>query len=64
MAARPILATTAARFGNSNEHADWETAHHVHTYANAFHRKLERIGSLSKLLGSELIKSTHCVLVA
>ena len=33
-----------ARFGNANEHADWETAHHVFTYANALHRMLERIG--------------------
>ncbi|WGS22990.1 hypothetical protein [Bradyrhizobium sp. ISRA463] len=24
-----------ARFGNANEHADWETAHHIFTYANA-----------------------------
>jgi nitrite reductase/ring-hydroxylating ferredoxin subunit len=37
-------ALRVARFGNSNEHADWETAHHVFTYANALHRMLERIG--------------------
>jgi hypothetical protein len=37
-------ALRVARFGNSNEHADWETAHHVLTYANAIHRMLERIG--------------------
>src|SRR6516164_4065104 len=24
-----------AHFGNANEHADWETAHHVFTFANA-----------------------------
>src|SRR5207237_2364352 len=34
-----------ARFGNANEHADWETAHHVFTYANAVHQMLERIGT-------------------
>jgi nitrite reductase/ring-hydroxylating ferredoxin subunit len=34
-----------ARFGNANEHADWETAHHVFTYANAVHQMLRRIGS-------------------
>jgi nitrite reductase/ring-hydroxylating ferredoxin subunit len=34
-----------ACFGNSNEHADWETAHHVFTYANAVHQMLRRIGT-------------------
>jgi len=34
-----------ARFGNANEHADWETAHHVFTYANAVHQMLRRIGT-------------------
>jgi hypothetical protein len=38
-------AVRVARFGNANEHSDWETAHHVFTYANALHRMLERIGS-------------------
>jgi nitrite reductase/ring-hydroxylating ferredoxin subunit len=37
-------ALRVARFGNANEHADWETAHHVFTYANAVHQMLERIG--------------------
>jgi hypothetical protein len=37
-------AARVARFGNANEHADWESAHHVFTYANALHRMLERIG--------------------
>jgi hypothetical protein len=32
-----------ARFGTANEHADWETAHHVFTYANAIHQILNRI---------------------
>jgi hypothetical protein len=34
-----------ARFGNANEHGDWETAHHVFTYANALHQMLKRIGT-------------------
>ena len=36
-----------AAFGNANEHADWETAHHVFTYANAVHQMLTRIGTAS-----------------
>jgi nitrite reductase/ring-hydroxylating ferredoxin subunit len=35
-------ALRVARFGNANEHADWETAHHVFTYANAVHQLLKR----------------------
>jgi nitrite reductase/ring-hydroxylating ferredoxin subunit len=31
-----------ARFGSANEHADWETAHHVFTYANAVHQMLKQ----------------------
>jgi nitrite reductase/ring-hydroxylating ferredoxin subunit len=38
-------ALRVARFGNSNEHADWEAAHHVFTYANAVHQLLKRIGT-------------------
>jgi nitrite reductase/ring-hydroxylating ferredoxin subunit len=38
-------ALRVARFGNTNEHADWETAHHVFTYANAVHQMLTRIGT-------------------
>ena len=34
-----------ARFGNANEHADWETAHHAFTYANAVHQMLTGIGT-------------------
>ena len=36
-------ALRVARFGNANEHGDWETAHHVFTYANAVHQMLKRI---------------------
>jgi nitrite reductase/ring-hydroxylating ferredoxin subunit len=38
-------ALRVARFGTANEHADWETALHVFTYANAIHRALKRIGT-------------------
>ncbi|WP_247780272.1 Rieske (2Fe-2S) protein [Bradyrhizobium sp. 170] len=38
-------ALRVARFGNANEHADWATAHHVFTYANAVHQMLRRIGT-------------------
>ncbi|MGF6408656.1 Rieske (2Fe-2S) protein [Paraburkholderia sp. MM5482-R1] len=38
-------ALRVAHFGNANEHADWETAHHVFTYANAVHQMLRRIGT-------------------
>jgi nitrite reductase/ring-hydroxylating ferredoxin subunit len=38
-------ALRVARFGTSNEHSDWETAHHVFTYANAVDQMLTRIGT-------------------
>jgi nitrite reductase/ring-hydroxylating ferredoxin subunit len=38
-------ALRVARFGAANEHSDWETAHHVFTYANAVHQMLTRIGA-------------------
>jgi hypothetical protein len=34
-----------AHFGTANEHSDWETAHHVFTYANAVHQMVKRIGA-------------------
>ena len=37
-------ALRVARFGSANEHSDWETAHHVFTYANAIHQMVKRIG--------------------
>jgi nitrite reductase/ring-hydroxylating ferredoxin subunit len=37
-------ALRVARFGTANEQSDWETAHHVFTYANAAHQALKRIG--------------------
>src|SRR5262249_19001940 len=40
-------ALRVARFGNANEHSDWETAHHVLTYANALDQMLRRVGTAS-----------------
>ena len=36
-------ALRVARFATANEHSDWETAHHVFTYANAVHQTLKRV---------------------
>jgi hypothetical protein len=36
-------ALRVARFGTSNEHADWDTAHHAFTYCNALHQLLKRV---------------------
>ena len=41
-------ALRVARFGDANEHSDWETAHHVFTYANAVDQMLRRIGTTSR----------------
>jgi len=38
-------ALRVARFGTANEHADWETALHAFTYANAIHQALKRTGA-------------------
>ena len=38
-------ALRVARFGNANEHSDWETAHHVFTYTNAVDQMLRRTGT-------------------
>jgi nitrite reductase/ring-hydroxylating ferredoxin subunit len=40
-------ALRVVRFGNANEHGDWETAHHVFTYANAVDQMLNRIGTVN-----------------
>jgi hypothetical protein len=40
-------ALRVARFGTANEHADWDTAHHVFTFANAVDQMLNRIGTIS-----------------
>jgi nitrite reductase/ring-hydroxylating ferredoxin subunit len=41
-------ALRVARFGGANEHADWETAHHVFTYANAVHQMLKHMGTADR----------------
>jgi nitrite reductase/ring-hydroxylating ferredoxin subunit len=38
-------ALRVARFGNANEHSDWETAYHVFTYTNAVDQMLKRFGT-------------------
>jgi hypothetical protein len=38
-------ALRVAHFGTANEYADWETALHVFTYANAVHQTIKRIGA-------------------
>jgi nitrite reductase/ring-hydroxylating ferredoxin subunit len=50
-------ALRVARFGNANEHADWETAHHVFTYANAVHRLLERRGTADADGGATAVRA-------
>jgi nitrite reductase/ring-hydroxylating ferredoxin subunit len=46
-----------ARFGSANEHADWETAHHVFTYANAVHQMLKQIGAAHRDGHIEAVRS-------
>ena len=50
-------ALRVARFGSANEHADWETAHHVFTYANAVHRMLTRIGTVDRDGHAEAVRA-------
>jgi hypothetical protein len=50
-------ALRVARFGSANEHADWETAHHVFTCANAIHRMLTRIGTIDGAGHPEALRS-------
>jgi hypothetical protein len=40
-------ALRVARFGNANEHSDWETAHHVFSYANAVDQILKRMETVN-----------------
>ena len=46
-----------ARFGNANEHADWEAAYHVFTYANAVHQLLNRIETASANGGTTAVRA-------
>ena len=55
------LACVLARFATANEHADWETAHHVFTYCNAVHQGLKRIAS-DPHLAAKSVESTRAVL--
>ena len=41
----PMRRAPVGTLRERNEHADWETAHHVFTYANAVHQMLKRIGA-------------------
>ncbi len=47
-----------ARFGTSNEHADWETAHHTFTYCNALHQAIKRVsdGRVERAGYTELVR--------
>ena len=48
-----------ARFSNTNEHSDWESAHHVFTYTNAIHQIFKRIENAG--INSDVM-SVRCVL--
>ena len=48
-----------ARFGTANEHADWETAHHVFTYCNAVHQGLKRIDGADGDGPSEALRGVY-----
>ena len=50
-------ALRVARFGSANEHADWETAHHVFTYANGIHQMIKRIGITDPDRHAEAVRS-------
>jgi nitrite reductase/ring-hydroxylating ferredoxin subunit len=50
-------ALRVAHFGNANEHSDWETAHHVFTYANGIHQMIKRIGITDPDRHAEAVRS-------
>ena len=50
-------ALRVAHFGNANEHSDWETAHHVFTYANGIHQMIKRIGITDSDCHAEAVRS-------
>jgi hypothetical protein len=52
-------ALRVARFSNTNEHSDWESAHHVFTYTNAIHQIFKRIANAG--INSDVM-SVRCVL--
>jgi nitrite reductase/ring-hydroxylating ferredoxin subunit len=49
-------ALRVAHFGSANEHADWETAHHVFTYANAIHGMLARTATAEETGHAEAVR--------
>src|SRR5882762_7034136 len=49
-------ALRVARFGTANEHDDWETAHHVFTYANAVHGMLARMATAEETGRAEAVR--------
>ncbi|HZU91760.1 MAG TPA: Rieske (2Fe-2S) protein [Stellaceae bacterium] len=55
-------ALRVARFGTANEHSDWETAHHVFTYANALHQALVHIGDRAISSGGEPVAAARGLL--
>jgi len=50
-------ALRVAYFGSANEHSDWETAHHVFTYANAVHQMVKRVGIADSDRHAEALRS-------
>jgi nitrite reductase/ring-hydroxylating ferredoxin subunit len=54
-------ALRVARFSTANEHADWESAHHVFTYCNAVHQGLRRVGTDPEL-GGRFVEGTRALL--
>jgi nitrite reductase/ring-hydroxylating ferredoxin subunit len=50
-------ALRVAHFGSANEHSDWETAHHVFTYANGIHQMIKRIGITDSDRHAEAVRS-------
>jgi nitrite reductase/ring-hydroxylating ferredoxin subunit len=50
-------AMRVARFGTSNEHSDWEAAHHAFTYANAAHRMLARLAGGGRAPTAESLRA-------
>ena len=50
-------ALRVARFATSNEHSDWEAAHHAFTYANATHRLLARMAAGGRAPTAESLRA-------
>jgi len=50
-------ALRVARFGTSNEHSDWEAAHHAFTYAHATQRMLARLAAGGRTPTAESLRA-------